>query len=326
MTSKDKRIVVLDGYTLNPGDLSWEELEALGNCAIYDRTAPSKVLERSTGAEIILLNKVVLSGSTIEQLPELKYIGVLATGYNIVDITAATHHRICVTNIPTYGTKSVAQMAFAHLLNLCQHTADHSTSVKHGKWNRSKDFCFWNYSLVELANLTMGIVGLGRIGLTTAKLASAFGMKVIACDVKKPVPCPKYITILDLDKLFRESDVISLHCSLNDNNHHMVNRKRLESMKKTAFLINTSRGPLIDEKALADALNIDLIAGAGLDVLKKEPPDSSCPLLKAKNCFITPHIAWATRSARQRLMTTAVDNVKAFINGRYQNVVNEVSF
>jgi glycerate dehydrogenase len=325
MTMKNIRIIVLDGYTLNPGDLSWKRFEALGNCTIYDRTGPAEVLERSAGAEIILTNKVVLSAVTIEQLPDLKYIGVLATGYNVVDIKAATRHGICVTNIPTYGTKSAAQMVFAHLLNLCQHTADHSNSVKQGRWCKSKDFCFWDYPLVELAGLTMGIVGLGHIGLATAKLAAAFGMRVTAFDVKMPVTFPEFITILDLDTLFRESDVISLHCSLNDKNHHMVNRERLKNMKPTAFLINTSRGQLIDEEALAESLNKGLLAGAGLDVLEKEPPDPSCPLLRAKNCFITPHIAWATRSARQRLMKIAVDNLESFINGEFKNVVNDLS-
>jgi glycerate dehydrogenase len=325
MNSKDIRIIVLDGYTLNPGDLSWKRLEALGDCTIYDRTAPAEVLERSAGAEIILTNKVVLSAVTIEKLPDLTYIGVLATGYNVVDIETATRHGIYVTNIPTYGTKSVAQMVFAHLLNLCQHTADHSNSVKQGRWSRSKDFCFWDYPLVELASLTIGIVGLGRIGLATAKLAAAFGMRVTAFDVKVPVTCPEFITILDLETIFRESDVISLHCSLSEKNHHMVNRERLKNMKPTAFLINTSRGQLIDEEALAESLNKDLLAGAGLDVLEKEPPDPACPLLRAKNCFITPHIAWATKSARQRLMKIAVDNLESFINGEFKNVINDIS-
>ncbi len=315
------QIVVLDGYTLNPGDLSWAGLHELGQCHIHDRTSPDDIVRRAHEAEIVLTNKTQLSKETIAQLPHLRYIGVLATGYNVVDVKAAHKRNICLTNIPAYGTVSVAQMVFAHLLNLTQHVAEHGQSVQAGDWSRSRDFCYWNFPLVELAGLTMGIIGLGRIGQTTARLALDFGMKVIYFDVEKSITPQVNAQAVDLDTLFRESDVVSLHCPLNDSNFQLVNEHRLQLMKPTAFLINTSRGPLIDEKALADALNAGKIAGAGLDVLSREPPEADNPLLKAKNCYITPHIAWATRAARQRLMDIAVANIRAFLNGKPQNVV-----
>jgi glycerate dehydrogenase len=374
------RIVVLDGHTLNPGDLSWDALKALGSCDVYDRTGPAQVVERAAGAEIALTNKTVLSRMAITQLPQLRYIGVLATGYNVVDVEAARQRGICVTNVPAYGTPSVAQMVFAHLLHFTQHVSEHSRSVHDGDWSRSPDFCYWNYPLVELAGLTMGIVGLGRIGRQTAQLALAFGMKVIYFDVTPagsvparasgtcvegvgkpgnatlprgvekrakqelgvpgPFPLsnrgpevrdktpygvttnvPEEVVAVDLDTLFRDSDVVSLHCPLTQDNRGFVNRQRLEMMKPTAFLINTSRGPLIDEPALAEALNRGRIAGAGLDVLCEEPPRPDNPLLHAPNCTITPHIAWATQAARQRLMDIAASNVRAFLQGRPQNVV-----
>lgn len=315
------QIVVLDGYTLNPGDLSWAGLHELGQCHIHDRTSPDDIVRRAHEAEIVLTNKTQLSKETIAQLPKLRYIGVLATGYNVVDVKAASQQNICLTNIPAYGTVSVAQMVFAHLLNLTQHVAEHGQSVQAGDWSRSRDFCYWNFPLVELAGLTMGIIGLGRIGQTTARLALDFGMKVIYFDVEKSITPQVNAQAVDLDTLFRESDVVSLHCPLNDSNFQLVNEHRLQLMKPTAFLINTSRGPLIDEKALADALNAGKIAGAGLDVLSREPPEADNPLLKAKNCYITPHIAWATRAARQRLMDIAVANIRAFLNGKPQNVV-----
>lgn len=316
------RIVVLDGYTLNPGDLTWNALQALGPCEVYDRTPPMQVAERASAAQIVLTNKTVLSRAAIEQLPELKYIGVLATGYNVVDVEAARQRDICVTNVPAYGTASVAQMVFAHLLHFTQHVSEHGQSVRDSNWSRSPDFCYWNHSLVELAGLTMGIVGLGRIGHQTAELATTFGMKVIYFDVTPHQNAPSEVTAVDLDTLLRESDVISLHCPLTQDNKGFVNRQRLEMMKPTAFLINTSRGPLIDEQALADALNRGRIAGAGLDVLCEEPPRPDNPLLHAKNCTITPHIAWATKAARQRLMDIAVSNVRAFLQGSPQNVVS----
>jgi len=315
-------IVVLDGHTLNPGDLDWGTLQALGSCEIYDRTPPAQVVSRAQGAQIVLTNKTILSGESIEHLPQLRYIGVLATGYNVVDVEAATKQSICVTNVPAYGTPSVAQMVFAHVLNLTQHVAEHAQSVRAGDWSRSEDFCYWDFPLVELAGLTMGIVGFGRIGRETAKLARAFGMKVIYHDVfKGPAPLPEAEAV-DLDTLFGDSDVVSLHCRLTQANRGFVNKQRLEMMKPGAFLINTSRGPLVDESALAEALNAGRIAGAGLDVLCEEPPRADNPLLRARNCYITPHIAWATQSARQRLMGIAVSNVRAFIEGNPQNVVS----
>ena len=316
------RIVVLDGRTLNPGDLTWDALKALGPCAIYDLTIPAQVYERAWEATIVLTNKTVLSATTIAELPHLRYIGVLATGYNVVDVEAAKRKGICVTNVPTYSTHSVAQMVFAHLLNFAQHVGDHSRSVYGGDWSRSPDFCYWNYPLVELSGLMMGIVGMGRIGLQTATLALAFGMKVIYHDIRPSTNVPSEAVCVDLDALFRTSDVVSLHCPLTEHNRGFVNRERLELMKPTAFLINTSRGPLIDEPALAEALNRGRIAGAGLDVLCEEPPSPDNPLLGATNCSITPHIAWATKAARQRLMDVAVSNVQAFLRGNPQNVVS----
>jgi glycerate dehydrogenase len=316
------RLVVLDGYTLNPGDLDWTGLQALGDCEIHDRTPPSQVFSRAQGAPIVLTNKTVLSRETLSRLPELKYIGVLATGYNVVDVAAARERGIPVTNIPTYGTASVAQMVFAHLLNLTQRVSDHAQSVRAGDWGRCADFCYWNSSLVELAGLTMGIVGFGRIGREAGKIARALGMTVIFHDVFAQAIPVEEGTAVDLDTLFRESDVVSLHCPLTEENRGLVNAARLHRIKPTALLINTSRGPLVDEPALADALNAGRIAGAGLDVLCVEPPSADNPLLTAKNCFITPHIAWATRSARARLLETAVANVRAFLAGRPQNVVN----
>ncbi len=316
------RIVVLDSHTLNPGDLDWDALQVLGSCDIYDRTPPAQVVSRAQGAQLVLTNKTVLSRESIEKLPQLRYIGVLATGYNVVDVEAARRRGICVTNVPAYGTPSVAQMVFAHVLNLTQHVAEHAQSVRAGDWSRSEDFCYWNFPLVELAGLTMGIVGFGRIGRQTARLARAFGMKVICHDVSPaPVP-PSEVQPVDLDTLFRDSDVVSLHCPLTQANRGFVNKQRLEMMKPGAFLINTSRGPLVDELALAEALNAGRIAGAGLDVLCEEPPRADNPLLSAKNCYITPHIAWATRSARQRLMESAISNVRAFLKGDPQNVVS----
>jgi glycerate dehydrogenase len=315
-------MVVLDGYTLNPGDLTWDNLQVLGPCAIYDRTEPARVVERAAGAAIVLTNKTVLTGATIGQLPDLRYVGVLATGYNVVDIDAARQRGICVANVPAYGTASVAQMVFAHLLHFTQHVGAHSQSVHNSDWSRSADFCYWNYPLVELAGLTMGIVGLGRIGRHVARLALAMEMRVIYSDVRPDPAAPSQAVAVDLDALFRESDVVSLHCPLTQDNRGFVDRRRLEMMKPTAYLINTSRGPLIDEPALAEALNRERIAGAGLDVLCEEPPRPDNPLLHAKNCTITPHIAWATQAARQRLMDIAVANVRAFLQGHPQNVVS----
>jgi glycerate dehydrogenase len=316
------RIVVLDGHTLNPGDLSWAELQSLGECTVYERTAPSETLERAQGAEILLTNKTVLNKEIIAQLPSLKYIGVLATGYNVVDTTAAAQQGIRVTNVPAYSTNSVTQMVFAHILHFYNHVAEHSTSVRNENWCTSKDFCYWEHPLTELAGKTLGIVGLGKIGSAVATVALAFGMRVLACNRSTPPLVPEGVVMTDLESIFQQSDIVSLHCPLNEQNQRFVNAALLSRMKKTAFLINTSRGPLIDEAALADALNQERIAGAGLDVLTKEPPSPDCPLLTAKNCFITPHIAWATRSARERLMQIAVNNLKAFLRNDKVNVIN----
>ena len=307
------KIVVLDGYTLNPGDLSWDALRELGSCEIYDRSAPDEIVPRSTSAEIVLTNKVKLNGEYMSSVSTLKYIGVTATGYNIVDVAAARERTVIVTNVPTYGTQSVAQMTFALLLELTQHVGHHAQTVRAGRWTRSPDFCYWDYPLIELDGLTLGIIGFGRIGKMVGQLAEAFGMKVLSYSRKQPVA--------EMETLFRRSDIISLHCPLTPQTEHLVNEKRLAWMKPTAFLLNTSRGPLIDESALAKALNEGRIAGAGLDVLAVEPPTADNPLLRAKNCLITPHIAWATRAARSRLMEAVVENVRAYLTGESKNVV-----
>lgn len=315
------RIVVLDGFTLNPGDLSWSDLEALGDCKVYDRTPPALTLERSTDVEILLTNKTVLDNDIIGKLPRLQYIGVLATGYNVVDLEAARGRDIPVTNIPTYGTRSVAQMVFAHILHMTQHVHYHADTVKAGRWSKAVDFCYWDLPLVELDGLTMGIIGYGRIGRATADLARAFGMRVVAFDEYVQASGETGVEFVPLEELFSTSDVVSLHCPLVPETDKIVNEKRIAMMKKTALLINTSRGPLVDERALADALNKGLIAGAGVDVVSTEPIREDNPLLSAERCFITPHIAWATRSARSRLMNTAIDNVRAFLAGKRQNEV-----
>ena len=305
------KIVILDGYTLNPGDLSWEGFRELGKCSIYDRTSSAELIKRTRNAEILFTNKVELSKNIINQLPTLKYIGVLATGYNIVDISTAREKNIVVTNIPSYGTNSVAQMVFALLLELTQNAGIHSKSVFEGEWTRSEDWCYWIKPIFELAGLTMGIIGLGRIG-----------MEVVANDVTKLGSIPSWLTMVEQDEVFRESDVVSLHCPLTSENKYFVNSTKINLMKESAYLINTSRGLLINEKDLADALNLERIAGAGLDVLSEEPPDKNNPLLSAKNCIITPHIAWATKAARQRLLAIALQNLKAFLDGKPINVVN----
>ncbi len=317
------KIVVLDGFTLNPGDLSWKGLEQLGDCAIYDRSAPEETIQRSAGAEIVLTNKTLVSREVIDDLAELRYIGVLATGYNVVDIEAARERGIPVTNVPAYGTDSVAQMVFAHLLNLTQNVGHHARTVREGRWCSEQDFCYWDTPLVELRGLTMGIIGLGQIGRAVAKLAIAFGMKVIAYDVAQSLQVPEGCEMVSLEEVFQRGDVVSFHCPLVPQTQKLVNKDTLSLMKSTAFLINTSRGPLIDEPALAEALNAGKLAGAGLDVLSCEPPDENNPLLKAANCHITPHIAWATRAARSRLLNTAVDNVAAFLDGCAKNVIND---
>ncbi len=318
------RIVVLDGYALNPGDLSWEPMRELGDIEIYDRTPEDLIIERARGAEILLTNKTPLNRETLSKLPDAKYIGVLATGYNVVDIDAAKEMGIVVTNIPAYSTDSVAQMVFALLLEHCNHVQDHSNAVRRGDWSNSKDFAFWNYPLIELAGKTMGIIGFGRIGQKVADVAEVFGMKVIGHSRTKTDQSHRlnFQWADDLDQLLRESDVVSIHCPLFEETRGLINMDRLRKMKSTAFLINTSRGPVIVEEDLAQALNEGIIAGAGLDVLSVEPPEKDNPLFTAKNCIITPHIAWATKEARERLMNIAVNNLKAFIKGDLINVVN----
>ena len=315
------KIVVLDGYALNPGDLSWKGLRALGELKVHDRTPPEQVVQRAAGAQAVFTNKAIVSRSTIEQLPDLKYIGVLATGYNIVNVEAARERGIAVTNVPTYGTASVAQATIAHLLNLTHHTGEHALKVREGGWTASEDFCYWDFPLVELAGLVLGVVGLGRIGQMVARIGLAMEMEVVAYDTGKVKP-PDGVRMVDLDTLFSTADVVTLHCPLTADNEKLMGAKRLGLMKPTAFLINTARGPLVDEQALADALNGEQIAGAGLDVLSVEPPPSNHPLVSARNCYITPHHAWATKTARQRLLDTVTENLRAFLEGQPQNVVN----
>lgn len=316
------RIVVLDGYTLNPGDLSWDALHALGTCAIHDHTPPELVCARSAEAGIALTNKTVLSVAMINDLPRLQYIGVLATGYNIVDVAAARARGIPVTNVPTYGTESVAQMVFAHLLNLAQRVGHHAQTVNAGRWTASRDFCYWDFPLIELKGLTLGLIGFGRIGRAVARIALAFEMRVLVHEIDSAAAIPASVERAGLDRIFRESDVVSLHCPLTASNRHLVDAARLAQMKPGAFLINTSRGPLVDATALAAALHDGRLAGAGLDVLETEPPPADNPLLTARNCYVTPHIAWATRAARARLLSAAVQNVAAFLQGTPENVVN----
>jgi glycerate dehydrogenase len=316
------KIVVLDGYALNPGDLSWEGLQQLGEVEIHDRTPKELVLERAKGAEVLITNKTLLKEDMFPQLPDLQYIGVLATGYNVVDVEAATERGITVTNIPGYSTSSVAQLTFALLLELCHHVQDHSRAARAGAWEQSRDFCFWNHPLIELEGKTMGIIGFGSIGQKVADLAAAFGMKVIGFSRTRSDHSHRTgFRWAGLEELLEESDVVSLHCPLNDDSRGMIHTDRLKKMKKTAFLINTARGPLVVEQDLAEALNQGIIAGAAVDVLSVEPPKEGNPLLTAQNCIITPHIAWATREARIRLMDIAVGNLKAFLAGKPVNVV-----
>lgn len=317
------KIVVLDGYTLNPGDLSWDSLESLGKLTVYDRTPTGQVVDRSEGCEVILTNKTPLSGETLRALPEARYIGVLATGYNVVDVEVAREMGIAVTNIPSYGTRSVAQMAFAHLLEICHHVGAHNEAVQKGDWTRSSDFCFWNYPLTELADKTMGIIGMGRIGREVAGIARAFGMTIIAVDPdSRPAPVDEVFRLVSLDELLEQSDVISLHCPLVEATKGIINRETISKMKDGVILINTSRGQLIVEEDLAEALKSGKIAAAGLDVLQTEPPQAGHPLLNLPNCIITPHIAWAPKEARIRLMQIAVENLRSFLAGNPVNVVS----
>lgn len=314
-------IVVLDGYTLNPGDLSWKGLEQLGQVHVYDRTAAADIVQRAAAADIVFTNKTPLTAETLAQLPKLKFIGVLATGYNIVDTASARERGIPVANIPAYGTDSVAQFVFALLLELCHRVQVHSDSVFAGEWVNSPDFSYSKAPLIELAGKTFGLIGAGRIGLRTARIAMAFGMNVVTVDRGKK-PELEGIGLVDLETLLRTSDVVSLHCPLTTESERLIRADRLRLMKPTAMLINTSRGPLIDEADLAEALRTGQIAGAALDVLSVEPPRPDNPLFHAPNCIITPHIAWASQEARARLMGMAVENVRSFLAGQPQNIVN----
>ncbi|WP_302309694.1 D-2-hydroxyacid dehydrogenase [Phocaeicola coprocola] len=318
------KIVVLDAYTLNPGERRWEELEELGEVVVHDRTAQLDVVRRAKDAEVVLTNKTILDGFILNLLPKLKYIGVLATGYNVVDLDVARQRGIVVTNIPAYSTQSVAQMAIAHLLNITQRVAHYAHEVHNGVWSAQPDFCYWNTPLIELAGKKIGIVGFGNTGQATAQIAETLGMEVWVYTSKPKKSLPKKYQKVTLNELFSACDVVSLHCPLTAENKEMVNSFRLSLMKQGAILINTSRGGLIDEKALEQALLSGKLLGAGLDVLSSEPVPNGNPLLKLKNCFITPHIAWATRESRMRLMNQAVENLKAWMEGRTINNVLEI--
>ncbi|MFV0403471.1 MAG: D-2-hydroxyacid dehydrogenase [Bacteroides graminisolvens] len=315
------KIVALDGYGLNPGDLSWDAVSQLGELTVYDRTSSEEVIARSAGAEAILTNKTVITAEIMEALPDLKYIGVLATGYNVVNIDAAREKGIVVTNIPAYSTPSVAQMVFAHILNIAQQVQHHSEEVRKGRWTNNADFCFWDTPLIELREKKIGLVGLGHTGYNTARIAIGFGMQVTAYTSKSSLQLPPEIKKRTLDELFSECDIVSLHCPLTDETKELVNAERLRLMKPTAILINTGRGPLVNEQDLADALNAGKLYAAGLDVLSSEPPKADNPLLTARNCYITPHIAWASLEARTRLMDILVENIKAFQAGKPVNNV-----
>jgi len=317
------KIVVLDGYTLNPGDLNWLSLQNIGECTIYDRTPPEILLARTADAEILLTNKVVLNKTAIEQLPKLKYIGVLATGYNVVDIAAAREHGIIVTNVPAYSTRSVAQQAIALLLELTNRVGLHDQAVHNGEWSSSVDFSFTKAPLIELQGKTLGIFGYGEIGKAVAQIGIALGMKILAHSRNCPAELSAEIEwASDRDRLFAESDVLTLHCPLTNDTQNLICNETIAMMKSSAFLINTGRGPLVNEADLASALQAGKIAGAAVDVLSTEPPAARNPLLSAPNCIITPHVAWATDAARQRLLQIVVDNIIAFQNGSPQNVVN----
>ncbi len=318
------KIVVLDGYALNPGDLSWVDLEKLGDIVVYDRTPADKIVERAAGADAIFTNKTPLDAISIHQLSSLKYIGVLATGYNIVNTDVAKEKGIVVANVPGYGTASVVQLTFALLLELCHHVQRHSDTVLDGKWAASPDWCYWDYPLVELSGKTIGIIGFGRIGQQVADVATAFGMHIIGNSRTETDQLHrKNFKWATMPELLTNADVVSIHCPLFPETKGLINKASLQHMKKSSFLLNTSRGPIVVDEDLADALNNDIIAGAGIDVLSIEPPSFNNPLFKAKNCIITPHIAWATREARARLMETTVLNFSSFLKGNPMNVVNK---
>ncbi len=318
------KIVVLDGYTENPGDLSWKALEELGELIVYDRTPADLIIERIGDAQAVYTNKTPLSAQTIKACGSLKFIGVLATGYNVVDVNCAKQNGIVVSNIPTYGTAAVGQFAIALLLEICHHVAHHSDAVYDGRWTNNEDWCFWDYPLIELDQKVMGIIGYGRIGQTTGRIAQALGMKVLAYDMYQNTdlvgPTMRYA---ELEELFECSDVIALHCPLFKETEGIINQNTIAKMKDGVIILNNSRGPLIVEEDLAQALNSGKVYAAGLDVVSTEPIKEGNPLLKAKNCFITPHISWAPKESRQRLMDIAVENLKQFMNGTPVNVVNK---
>lgn len=315
------RIVILDGYTANPGDLSWKELETLGQLTVYERTKPEETVARAAEADVVLTNKVIIGKAEMEQLPHLKYIGVLATGYNVVDIKAAHKRGIIVTNVPAYSTESVAQMVFAHLLTVTNRTEHYAIQNREGRWTTNPDFSYSDTLLTEIAGKTIGIVGLGNIGKRVAQIALAFGMKVEAFTSKAADALPDGIQKADMQELFSTADIISLHCPLTDDTKHLINKDTIGLMKKTAIVINTGRGPLVDDQAVADALKNKRIAAYCADVLTEEPPRENNPILKQQNAYITPHIAWATVEARVRLLNVAIENVRTFLNGTPQNVV-----
>ena len=315
-------IVVLDGHTLNPGDLDWHAIEALGALTVHVRTDYAEIIARAADADILLTNKTAITAETIAALPKLRFIGVLATGHNVVATAAASARGIPVCNVPGYGTASVAQHVFALLLELTQHTGHHAQTVREGRWNACPDFCYWDFPLIELAGRTLGIVGYGSIGEAVARIGLAFGMKVIA-SARRPRSA-EGVEFVSTEEIFRRADVVTLHCPLTEETRGLVNAARIATMKPTAFLINTGRGPLVVEQDLADALNAGRLAGAGLDVLSTEPPRDN-PLLGAKHCIVTPHIAWATHSSRARLMEVVAENVRAFLAGQPRNVVNATS-
>lgn len=315
-------IVVLDGYTENPGDLSWEGFEKLGELKVYDRTPIDKVIERIGNAEAVIVNKTPITKEIISACPSIRYIGVLATGYNVIDVNAAKENGIVVTNIPSYGTWAVGQFAIALLLEICHHVAHHDQAVHEGRWSTNPDWCFWDYPLIELAGKTMGIIGFGRIGQVTGKIAKAMGMHILAYDKHQTEEGKEIAEYTDLDNLLSRADVISLHCPLFPDTEGLINRETISKMKDGVIILNNSRGPLIVEEDLAEALSSGKVYGAGLDVVKTEPILPDNPLLKAPNCLITPHISWAPKESRSRLMDIAVNNLKAFIEGRLVNVVN----
>lgn len=314
-------IVELDSYAANPGDLSWDGLKEWGTLTVYPRTAPEEVVERAQDADVILINKINITEDILQQLPKLRYIGVLATGYNVVDIEAAHRHGVTVTNIPAYSTESVVQMTFAHILNITQQVAHYADEARAGRWSGNPDFCYWDTPLIELAGKTLGIVGLGHIGQRVATIAQQFGMDVFAVTSKDTTSLPEGIQKTTLDGLLGACDIVTLHCPLTADNHHLLDAGKIGRMRQGAILINTARGALVDEQAVADALASGRLAGYGADVMENEPPREGSPLFDQPHAYLTPHIAWATREARERLMRICVDNLRAFVEGRPQNVV-----